>query len=320
MISVIIVNYNTKDLTFECIKSIYEHTKEIDFQIIVIDNASNDDSVNYLKEKFPLVDIIQSQSNLGFGRANNLGVKISKGDFLFFLNSDTKLIENSIKYFYDFFVQNERELKLGILGGKLINENFQLSSIGDEFPTTKKIIRQSLINRIPKSFVKKHFPTIFFWIKDVFKKKASFEGLEYISFFEIDYVIGANLFMRKSLFNEFEGFSNDFFMYYEETDLQKRLANAGFSRIIYNKTKLIHFSGGSGLDSRKNSKRILNNQSRYTYIKRHDYKSYKIFKFFQFVDLIFVFMDMRYSAKENLIYLRAMLSFLIQKKIYGIHT
>ena len=149
MISVIIVNYNTKELTFECIKSIYEHTKEIDFQIIVIDNASNDDSVHYLKEKFPFIDIIQSQSNLGFGMANNLGVKISKGDFLFFLNSDTKLIENSIKCFYDFFVQNERELNLGILGCKLINENFQPSSIGGQFPTTKKIFRQSLINRIP---------------------------------------------------------------------------------------------------------------------------------------------------------------------------
>jgi GT2 family glycosyltransferase len=252
MISIIVVNFNTKDLTFECIKSIYQQTKDVEFQIVVVDNASNDDSVVYLRKSFPLIDIIESSSNLGFGRANNLGAKIAKGDFLFFLNSYTKLIENSFKEFQKFFVEND--LNLGVVGCQLVNENFQSNSFGGEFPTTKKIIIQDLIDRIPKSFIRKYLPTIFFRIKNTLIKKASFEGLVSIPFFEIDYVIGANLFLRKSLFNKFEGFSNDFFMYYEETDLQKRLAKAGFSRIIYNGTKLIHFGGGSGLETKKNYK------------------------------------------------------------------
>jgi GT2 family glycosyltransferase len=323
MISIIIVNFNTKDLTFECIKSIYQQTKDVEFQIVVVDNASNDDSVVYLRKSFPFIDIIESSSNLGFGRANNLGAKIAKGDFLFFLNSDTKLIENSIKEFHKFFVENENDLNLGVVGCQLVNENFQLNSFGDHFPTVKAIIRQSLIERIPTNFTnftKKYFPKIFFKIKEMFLKNRFDENFKNIPFFEIDYVIGANLFLRKSLFNKFEGFSNDFFMYYEETDLQKRLAKAGFSRIIYNGTKIIHFGGGSGLETKKNLKRIINHQSRDNYIKKHDSKNYKVFKFFQFVNIIFAFFNYRYSFNENLRYQKAMFLFLIQKKIYGIHT
>ena len=102
MVSIIIVNYNTKQLTLNCLKSIYEYTKDIDFEIIVVDNASSDGSVEAIRESFPIVNVIGSNENLGFGRANNLGAKYAQGKYLFLLNSDTLLIENSIKKLYDF--------------------------------------------------------------------------------------------------------------------------------------------------------------------------------------------------------------------------
>lgn len=323
MVSIIIVNYNTKELTFECIKSIYQQTKDVEFQIILVDNASSDGSADYLRKSFPLIDIIESSSNLGFGRANNLGNKIAKGDFLFLLNSDTKLIENSILKLHKFFIENQTVLNLGVVGCKLIDSNFQLNYCGGDFPTIKKTVINKILGslfRIPALFSKKYFPLVFYRIKEIVVKKPPYRFNENVPYFEVDQVIGANLFMRRSLFNKFEGFSNDFFMYAEETDLQKRIANAGFSRIIYTETKLIHYEGGSGLDKRKNLKRIIADQSLNTYFKRNEPKNYTIFRLYQYLNTIFAFLDFRYSLKENLTYQKAMFSFLIQKRVYGIHT
>ena len=260
MVSVIIVNYNTRVLTSECIKSIYHQTKDVKFQIILVDNDSSDGSVDYLRKSFPLIDIIESPSNLGFGRANNLGAKIAKGDFLFLLNSDTKLIENTIFKLHNFFVENQTALNLGVVGCKLIDANFQLNNCGGDFPTIKKTIIRRLIlgNSVLRSsarLLKKYFPLVFYRITEIVVKKSPYRFNENIPYFEVDQVIEANLFMRRSLFNKFEGFSNDFFMYAEETDLQKRIANAGFSRIIYTETKLMHFEGGKRLGQKKESKK-----------------------------------------------------------------
>ena len=115
MVSIIIINYNTKLLTLDCLKSIYQHTKDIDFEVIVVDNASSDGSAEAIRESFPIVKVIEPNENLGFGRANNLGAKYAKGEYLFLLNSDTLLIENSIKKLYDFYIENEEKLHIGVL-------------------------------------------------------------------------------------------------------------------------------------------------------------------------------------------------------------
>ena len=254
-----------------------------------------------------------------------MGAKIAKGDFLFLLNSDTKLIENTIFKLHNFFVENQTALNLGVVGCKLIDANFQLNNCGGDFPTIKKTIIRRLIlgNSVLRSsarLLKKYFPLVFYRITEIVVKKSPYRFNENIPYFEVDQVIGANLFMRRSLFNKFEGFSNDFFMYAEETDLQKRIANAGFSRIIYTETKLMHFEGGSGLGKRKNLKRIIADQSLNTYFKRNEPKNYTVFKFFQYINVFFAVLDFRYSLIENLMYQKAMFSFLIQKRIYGIHT
>ena len=96
-VSVIIVNYNTKDLLRDCINSVIEQTKNISFEIIVSDNGSSDGSIEMLKAEFPKVIILNNKENLGFGKANNRGAEISNGKYLFLLNSDTVLLNNAIK-------------------------------------------------------------------------------------------------------------------------------------------------------------------------------------------------------------------------------
>ena len=102
-VSVIIVNYNTKELTKQAIQSVFDRTEGVEYEIIVVDNDSKDGSVEELKKIFQnKITIIESKENLGFGRANNLGIKQSKGKYVFLLNSDTELINNAIKIFYDY--------------------------------------------------------------------------------------------------------------------------------------------------------------------------------------------------------------------------
>ena len=101
-LSIIIVNYNTKDLIFNCITSLKTKTQGLSYEIIVIDNASHDQSVEFLQEQFPDITIQALPENIGFGRANNIGANIAKGEVLFLLNSDTIIIDNSIKTLYDY--------------------------------------------------------------------------------------------------------------------------------------------------------------------------------------------------------------------------
>ena len=101
-VSIIIVSYNTKSLIKNCINSIYKYTKDISFEIIVSDNGSIDGSVEMIKRDFPSVILIENNENLGFGAANNKGLALAKGKYILYLNSDTILLNNSVKFFYDY--------------------------------------------------------------------------------------------------------------------------------------------------------------------------------------------------------------------------
>src|SRR3990167_7255186 len=119
-LSVIIVNWNTKKLLEDCLKSIFKYTKGVSFEIIVVDNGSRDGSPKMVKNKFPQVKLIPNKENLGFTKANNQGIKIAKGKYILLLNSDAYLIENSFKK----LVEEADSLKnLGALGPLLLNED-----------------------------------------------------------------------------------------------------------------------------------------------------------------------------------------------------
>ena len=115
-VSIIIVNYNTMDLTRNCLKSVFEQTKDISFEVIVSDNGSNDGSIEMIKSEFPQVVLIENNANLGFGAANNRGLKMTKGKYIFYLNSDTVLLNNAVKNFFDYWENSPEKEKIGAFG------------------------------------------------------------------------------------------------------------------------------------------------------------------------------------------------------------
>jgi len=281
-VSIIIVNYNTRDLLKQCIESIIKHTQNIVFEIIVVDNASSDGSQQMIKEVFSEIILIENQENFGFGRANNLGSKYAKGNFLFFLNSDTMLIENSIKKMYDFFSDNDKILKIGVLGCLLIDENGNPNFSGHQFSTPTLIIKENLfliINTVTSGLLN----IIFNRIINKIKKSSKSKQIEEINrtYSEVDFVVGADMLIRRDLFHSMRGFDECFFMYFEETDLELNLYRKGYRNFIYNRTKIIHLEGASsgGGKTMSTKQRIIFHKSKIYYIKKNFRKHFFLVKF-----------------------------------------
>ncbi len=154
-LSITIVNYNTKDLLRQCIKSIYENTKSITFEIIVVDNASTDGSVDMLKKEFPDVKIIANKENLFFTRAHNQALRISNGRYLMILNSDTIILDSAFDKLVKFMDNNPQ---CGACGPKLLNPDTSLQRSSDRLPTFLYALFEVLLfNTIWKNNpVKKH--------------------------------------------------------------------------------------------------------------------------------------------------------------------
>lgn len=267
-VSVIIVNYNTKDLTVNCIKSVIDHTFDIMYEIIVSDNGSRDGSVEMIKKEFPNVVVIENNDNLGFGRANNVGLKSAKGKYVFYLNSDTTLENNAIKYFYDFW-ENNNDLSIGALGCQLIDEKRNFIHSGANFPTYKSITEENIkiFNRHKKYSIIKKFH--FFWILELYSKlkKETNMVMEEEQFIAVDYVTGADLFM---LNNNDALYDEDFFLYYEETDMQKRLSNKGKKSYIIKGPSIIHYVNKNSKNRKITSFSVIHSQlSALLYVKKH---------------------------------------------------
>lgn len=244
-VSVIIVNYNTRQMTCDCLHSIRMHTRDVNYEIIVVDNASTDGSVAHIKTHFAGVRVISSDRNLGFGKANNKGALEARGKYLFFLNSDTLLLNNAIHFFFYYM---ERNKEVGAVGGILLNEKGQVSFSYNRFPspqTEMKYVLNKLFRR----------PTI---------PHPPFQPVS------VDFISGADLFIRKAAFERLNGFDPEFFMYYEEVDLQKRMDLLGLKRIILPEGRIIHLEGGSFASKRLTFRRFLIAQESFNrYIAKH---------------------------------------------------
>ena len=125
-VSIILVNYNGQQFIENCLKSILNYLQNTDYEVIIVDNCSSDDSTKIIKDGFPFFQLICSNTNLGFGRANNLAVKYAQGEYLLFLNTDTILLENTPKILSDYLKQNR---EVGAIGARITFQDgsYQLS-------------------------------------------------------------------------------------------------------------------------------------------------------------------------------------------------
>lgn len=214
-LSIIIVNWNTGDLLENCIKSIEEKTKDVKYEIIVFDNASEDDSAKRSFEKYSSVNIIYSNDNLGFAKGNNLAFKKAKGKFILLLNPDTYIKNNAIDNAYKFISRRKDDI---LLGAKLLNSDSTIQFSSCKFPT--------VINMILKKYVNS-------------------EENHKITH-ETDWVMGAFMMLKSELYNRIGKLDEDFFMYSEDLDLCYQIKRINGKVIHFADAEVIHFYNQSG--------------------------------------------------------------------------
>lgn len=247
-VSVIIVNYNTQKLTQQCVDSIFAKTSGLEFEVILIDNGSTDGSRACFSAD-ERITYIYSEENLGFGKANNLGAWNAQGDYLFFLNSDTYLVNNAIGIFFD-YARSTRASKIGFIGTLLRDAEGNINGYGDSFPSIWKSIKTAL-----------HIPST---------RKMPEDGIKMP--FDVDYVVGADMFVSKKVFDEVGGFDEAFFMYYEESDLQYRSYKKGYRNVIIGNPQIVHLEGGSQQQRVSHQKLMMVEESHLRYQKKHHHR------------------------------------------------
>jgi GT2 family glycosyltransferase len=228
-LSIIYVNWNSLDYLRESIASVYQHTHSAQFEIIVVDNASPEGGVDSLKQTFPEITIVHSDKNLGFAGANNLGFRHSVGDHVLFLNPDTKLLAPSV----DLLLARLRSLPdAGIVGCKLLNSDLSVQS--SSIQTYPTILNQA----IDAEYLRMKWPGCWLWrIAPLFADN--------VTLIRVDVIPGACMLLRRQVFERVGLFSEDYFMYAEDLDLNYKVKAAGFKSYYVGETAIIHHGGTS---------------------------------------------------------------------------
>ena len=240
-LSIIIVSYNTKKLLLDCIDSIIKNTKKISYEIIVVDNASRDDSVEAL-EKLKIQSlqftVIQNKENFGFAKANNQGMKIAKGQFILLLNSDTIVKAN---IFSEMIPWMSVRKEVGIVSCALRNKDGSLQGSGGSFPTLFRVFAwMFFLEDIPllDSLIDPFHP--------MHPSSPFYKGeRQFIRAREKDWVTGAFFLLKKELIDEVGYFDEDYFIYTEEVDLCFRAKKKGWKIWYLPKWSIIHLGGAS---------------------------------------------------------------------------
>lgn len=259
-VSVVIVNYNTCQITRDCIDSVLFHTKDVSYEIILVDNRSTDGSKDYFEslDKEGVVRYIYSFENMGFGRANNVGMMLAKGKYIFLLNSDTLLENNAIKIFFDYAESSD---KMNFYGSWLLNNKQEIILSYGEEPSLASMLKTACNPYLIALGLK--------------KKNKKYHGVNplYGKAYEVGYISGADMFFTREIVEKFGAFDHNFFMYKEEAEWQKRLKTEGIKSYIIPGPQIIHLEGGSD-DTKKSSRPSIKSlamqrNSRNYFLKKH---------------------------------------------------
>lgn len=226
-LSIVIVSYNTKKITEECLNSINRSliNSKIKYEIVIVDNASHDGSQELLaqlqKDKKNHLIYFQTGKNLGFGLGNNFGVKKAQGKYILLLNSDTIILNRSIEKLFNFYLENEKQVHF--LGAKLLNRDLTPQPSACRFFTLPVVFATLLL-------------------------KGDYWGLTRFSpneFKKVDWVSGACILTKKAYFQKLGGFDKNIFMYMEEVDLLYRAKRLGLNTYFYPLSQIIHLGSAS---------------------------------------------------------------------------
>ncbi|MGA2331298.1 MAG: glycosyltransferase family 2 protein [Syntrophales bacterium] len=252
-ISIIMVNWNTKDLLKSCLESIHKTIQDISYEIIVVDNASRDGSVAMLREKYLEVRLIQNEENRGFGAANNQAMRIMTGRYALLLNSDTVLTENAVRELFTFM---EAHADAAMACGQLLNANGSKQNSVASFPNLLTLLTNT---SLLEYLFPDHYPS----------KRYNHDKP-----IEVDSCIGACFLVRKKAIEDVGMLDERYFFFFEETDWAYQMKKVGWKVFQIPTAFIYHFQGQSiGRDIQS---RIEFYRSRYQFFRKWKSRPYFI--------------------------------------------
>ncbi len=223
IVSIVIVNYNTKEYTAQCIDSIYAAPPLTSFEIVLVDNASRDDSADWLAARYPQINLIRSPRNGGIAGGNNLGIRASRSRYVLLLNNDTVVIANVLDRAVAFL---DRHPKTAGVGGRLLNPDGSFQSGFSSFPSLwEQVLVVTKLGSLFRPYYPSHPPC----------NQAR----------EVDWMSTAYMLFRRDALEQVDHVDEEFFIYCDETDLQYRLKKAGWKIHYLPDVETIHFGGKS---------------------------------------------------------------------------
>ncbi|MDA8159953.1 MAG: glycosyltransferase family 2 protein [Desulfobacteraceae bacterium] len=248
-VSIIIVNWNTKQLLLDCLASVYATIHELAFEVLVVDNASTDGSVSAVTAYYPEVIVIKNSENLGFAKANNQALRIMKGNFALLLNTDALLTEGAVGRLWRFMNATP---DVGLSSGQLLNADGSKQNTIANFPALLPLLFNETVLRLlfPDRFPSKH--------------------KVYAVPIEVESCVGACLMVRKQAITQVGLFDERYFFFMEETDLAFGMRKLGWRSYLIPDVNVYHLQGQSA--GHLLQSRIMFYRSRYQYIKKWHHK------------------------------------------------
>ena len=254
-LSIIIVNWNTRELLKDCLKSIEAKTRQVNYEVIVVDNSSTDGSPEMVSEVFPDVNLIENKENPGFARANNQGLAASKGKYVLFLNPDTKILSNALDGMIQFLENNE---EYGAVGCRLVTSDGNIQfTCARAFPT--------LLNQLSE----------FLFFHRLFPRQRRFSTVEIFYWDhrdsrEVDCLSGACILVRGNLIRDIAGFSEEYYMYAEDVDLCYRIRKLGWKIYYLAEESILHIGGAASRQREESYFSVVTmKQSNFQFLKAH---------------------------------------------------
>jgi GT2 family glycosyltransferase len=278
-LSVIILNYNVRHFLELCVLSVQNAIQNIDAEIIVVDNNSQDDSCTMMKQRFPNVKLIENKENSGFPKGNNIGVANAQGEYICILNPDTVVAEDT---FIKVLAFAKKQIELGIVGVKLID------GTGNFLPESKRGVPTPFVAFTKITGLYKFFPKIFgeYYAHHLSENETG----------KVDILVGAFMLMKRDLYNEIGGFDKNCFMYSDDIDLSFMVLKKGKSNFYFHETSVIHYKGESTVKDGTYMRRFQEAMS--FFYKKHFRVSF-LFSVFMKMGIVFFSMVKKLQGKPK---------------------
>src|SRR6187402_463774 len=280
-LSVIILNYNVRYFLELCVLSVESALKNIDSEIIIVDNDSQDESCEMIKKRFPKIKLIQNSQNFGFSKGNNIGVVESKGEYICILNPDTVVAEDTFEKVLA-FARNKKNL--GIVGVKLID------GTGNFLPESKRGIPKPWVAFTKITGLHKLFP------KSPLFNKYYAQDLSENQTGEVEILVGAFMVLKKELYQEVGGFDEDCFMYSDDIDLSYMVLQKGKTNYYFHETTVIHYKGESTIKDGTYMKRF---QEAMEFFYRKHFQVSILFSVFMKIGIVFFSLVKRIQGRAK---------------------